>query len=158
MDFRLYNIESHLKTILDLFQDAQFDDYESYIEMIDALEDDRQAILVDLALEIKNIKNLANQVAELEKKYKERRCRLENRQEVLRDYILAHYTEKIKTEEVSIYTMKTTAVKIEDESAIPEDYFRIKREVDKAKISIQIKSGNVVPGASMQDGVAIVIK
>lgn len=39
-----------------------------------------------------------------------------------------------------------------DESAIPEDFFRVKREVNKNKINDEYKKGNTVPGVSLDNG------
>lgn len=44
------------------------------------------------------------------------------------------------------------AVQIDDESAIPSEYFRIKKEIDKAGIKKAIKAGTDVPGAQVVPG------
>lgn len=44
------------------------------------------------------------------------------------------------------------AVQVDDESAVPTEYFRIKKEIDKAGIKKAIKAGADVPGAKIVPG------
>lgn len=45
-----------------------------------------------------------------------------------------------------------SSVAIDSEDELPEAYFRIKREVNKAAIAEELKAGGFVPGAHMEEG------
>lgn len=52
----------------------------------------------------------------------------------------------------SFKTRKSTIVDIEDESVIPEDYFKIKttQSVDKKKLAVDLKAGGVIQGVRLK--------
>jgi len=52
----------------------------------------------------------------------------------------------------------TPAISIIDESAIPEKFWIVKREVSKASIKDAIKAGEEVPGIEIQRGETLVIR
>lgn len=59
---------------------------------------------------------------------------------------------------VNVSTRSSKAVSIDNEAELPEEYWRIKYEPDKTAISKAIKSGQDVPGASLQTNRSLIIK
>lgn len=59
--------------------------------------------------------------------------------------------DKVKTQFGSFSFRKSTSVEILDETVIPDDFFRVKKEVQKSVIADAIKAGHVVPGAALKE-------
>lgn len=47
---------------------------------------------------------------------------------------------------------KPQGVIVTDEKLLPEDYWRVKKEINKAKINLDMKDGKEVPGATFDNG------
>ena len=66
--------------------------------------------------------------------------------------------EKIETSLYKFSTRKSKSVNILDESLIPDEYFKIKKEVSKTEISKAINSGVVVGGAEIIEKISLTVK
>jgi phage host-nuclease inhibitor protein Gam len=67
--------------------------------------------------------------------------------------------EKFKTPFAAYSIRKNAAaVQIADDAAIPDEYFRTKREVDKAAIKEAIKAGAEIAGCALVQGESLQIK
>ena len=67
--------------------------------------------------------------------------------------------QKVKTAKVSMWIKKTTALEIDNEDTIPQEYFREKRsiELDKTKLKNDLEEGVSVQGACIKENQSIVI-
>jgi len=59
---------------------------------------------------------------------------------------------------IAISWRKSSAVEIQNEEVIPDDYYVIKRDISKTLISEAIKAGTTVPGAALVERQNLVIK
>ena len=66
--------------------------------------------------------------------------------------------EKIETSLYKFSTRKSKSVNIIDESLIPDEYFKIKKEVSKSEISKAISSGVDVSGAEIVEKISLTVK
>ena len=66
--------------------------------------------------------------------------------------------EKIETSLYKFSTRKSKSVNIIDESLIPDEYFKIKKEVSKTEISKAINSGVNVSGAEIVEKISLTVK
>lgn len=66
--------------------------------------------------------------------------------------------EKIETSFYKFSTRKSKSVNIIDESLIPDDFFKIKKEVSKSEISKAINSGIDVKGAEIVEKISLTVK
>jgi hypothetical protein len=57
---------------------------------------------------------------------------------------------KLAGEDFTGYLKTSEAVLIEDESRLPDEAWRVKREVDRAAIRDALKAGKTIPGASLE--------
>lgn len=74
------------------------------------------------------------------------------------DWLDAQVTDKLKTALVSIYHSRTKKTELTDESAIPDEYIKVTKTVQKEAIKKAIQSGVDVPGAKLVDSKYIVIR
>lgn len=58
---------------------------------------------------------------------------------------------KTATASVSIASLRPSVV-VTDETALPDQFIRVKREADKAAIKAALEAGESVPGASLSNG------
>ena len=68
--------------------------------------------------------------------------------------------QKVKTAKVSMWIKKTTALEIDNEDTIPQEYFREKRsiELDKTKLKNDLEEGVFIQGACIKENQSIVIR
>lgn len=78
----------------------------------------------------------------------------------LREYVAANIApgEKLADDRVALSWRKSQAVRVADESSVPDDYYRYSREIDKAQIHDALKAGTEVPGCEMETRQSLVIK
>lgn len=95
-------------------------------------------------------KKRADEIAERQKRYATRAKRL-------RDTTLAIMTGYgAAKHEMADMTLSIRApllsVKVEDEAAVPDDYWRVTRAIDKTAIGAALKAGEAVPGCALREG------
>ena len=100
-------------------------------------------------------------IKKFEGKIKTRRERLQNRRDRLKEYIDRNLTaaqiERIEGEFVNISYRKSEKVEIDNESEIPEEYWRVTKEPDKTAIKQALKAG-ISMGAHLEPTKSIQIK
>lgn len=92
-----------------------------------------------------------------EKRFKERRQRLEHKVEKLRELVfkIMQFAEihKVELPEATLSVRSgAQQVLITDESKLPDDLCKIERSPKKAEIKEALKSGKEVPGAELSNG------
>lgn len=94
--------------------------------------------------------NLTTEIKRLTEKREAVRNKVSSLKETLKMAMETVDKPKVKTPLFNFRIQKNPAsVKITDETVIEEKYFKIKREVDKAKIKEIIKSGGYIDGAEL---------
>ena len=67
--------------------------------------------------------------------------------------------ETYKDSTVTVYYRKTTAVMVEEGAVLPEEYLRYsKPTVNKTALGEALRGGTVIPGASIETHVSMIIK
>lgn len=158
---RLYDISEALRAVLEggfvfndetgevMFDSSNLDDLKaSYDEKLEACAIVKKECDADAAA-----------IREEEKKLAERRHRLESKSARMSDYIARNMIgDGLQTPKVSLSWRKSKQVIIEDESAIPSDFIEMQPKISKKMIGDAIKSGEIVPGASMIEKKNLVVK
>lgn len=110
-----------------------------------------------LAPAYKNSERLIVELKAQEQVLAAKRKEHEDLQEQIREYLRTNM-EECGVSEITAPNLiiqlsgGSEAVQIDDEQSIPEPYWRVKKEVDKANIKKAIKEGFDVPGASIVEG------
>ena len=159
---KLYEID---RAIEDLFLNSidpdtgELIDISEEIESLQLAQDEKRE---NIGLLIKNLSAEADAIRAEEKNLAERRRATENHVERLKDYLMSSLKgEKFSTPRVSISYRKSTAVFIEDEITFlnkhPE-YARIKTEIDKASVKYDLKNGESVTGAALEERTSMIVR
>lgn len=97
------------------------------------------------------IKAISEEIARLQKRKKAREKLIENLKGFLTYAMKVRKLEKLETDTFTVSFKKNPpSVVIDNESLIPENFFRIKKEVDKASIKDVLKAGQSVLGAHLE--------
>lgn len=148
---KLYEINAEIERLLESAVDPETGELTGSVEGLDQLEMDLKTKVLDTACYIKGTEAEAEAIREEEKKLAARRKTLERRTEWLREYLTQNMTagEKLKDNRVSLSWRSSVSVDVLDEEVIPENFWRIKREVDKTSIRDALKAGTMVRGAQL---------
>jgi hypothetical protein len=161
MNLTLYNLTAEIQTILD---DDEAD-FEKLGEFVPKFEDKASSI----ALFCEMTEDLAKAIKEREALVVAHRKMLERRVQRARDYLrdcmqaAEVYKVTDKRTGTSIALQKNPpAVKITDETLLPDDVWRVvpqpPPEVDKKLIAERLKGGETIPGAELSESFRVVIK
>lgn len=132
------------------------DDEELRLDTIEA-ETEANELFSSLLAVIIDADMKAVGLATYEKKFKERRQRLEHKVEKLRELVfkIMQFAEihKIELPEATLSIRDgAQQVVITDESKIPDDLCKIERSPKKTEIKEALKSGKEIPGAELSNG------
>lgn len=148
----LYELNHDLQTVIDsgfVFNEETgeviFDQ-----ENLDELEMQYADKLEGCAIYYKNLMSDSKALRDEEKNLAERRRIIDNKAARMAEYISKNLNgEKFSTSKVNITWRKSKQVVIEDEMAIPDEYKKITATANKTAISKALKSGAIVPGATL---------
>lgn len=132
------------------------EDEELRLDMIEAETEANELFSSLLAIMIEADKSAVG-LANYEKKFKERRARMEHRVEKLRELVfkIMQFAEihKIELPEATLSIRNgTQQVLITDATKLPDDLCKIERSPKKTEIKEALKSGKEVPGAELSNG------
>ena len=161
---RLYEIDAALDALLSSV-DEETGELLIDAEAIDALMLERETVLENMALEVKNLVAEGAAIRAEETALAERRKRLERKAEWLKGYLAESLNgEKMETPRVSVGFRRSKAVEL-DESKFwfwcadhPEYARRKDPEPDKKAITDALKRGEEIPGAQLVERVSMTIK
>jgi dsDNA-specific endonuclease/ATPase MutS2 len=158
----LYEIAGIYRQVLDMEPESD-DEFSAMMTALDELEGE----LIEKADNIvRYIRNLSAEAEALKAEeaalYKKRRA-VENKAERLKAYLAAQMTlcglRELRAGLFKLRLQPTPpAISIVDEAAIPEQYRKVKVEIDKLAIRDALKAGEEVPGIEVQRGEALVIR
>lgn len=153
----LYEIDKSISDLIDP-ETGEILDYEAF----ESLQMEREQKCENIACWIKNLNAEATAIREEEKTLADRRRAAENKAERLKMYLrLALNGQKFSTSKVAVSYRNSRRVFIGDEAEFlrehPE-YARIKTEIDKASITDALKSGEIIPGAILEDNISVIVR
>lgn len=164
----IYNIDDRLRELDERLSEAFDEDTGEILdeELVNAIMDEISAL--DVAREkkiegallmrqeaLEEAASIANEIKRLTaaKKQRERRAdRLKNYAE------MALAGEKFKTDMISVSYRKSEAVEITDETSLPVNFWKVKKEPMKTEIKKAIKRGEDVAGAVLVKKMNMIIK
>lgn len=127
---------------------------EEVIHYLKALDDGFDDKVENLTYVIKNYESDIESIKNEEKRLADKRKNLENKITYYKKYLLENMKainkEKVKAGIFSINIQKNKPkVVVWDQNLIEENYFRVKKEIDKQKIKDDLKLGIEVKGAEL---------
>lgn len=163
---KLYEIEAAIneaiEELLSSVDEETGEVDETKAQALEALKEEKEKKLENIACYIKNLKAEAAALKEEEGKLNQRRKAAENKAARLSEFIGLHIStdEKITTARAVIAFRKSKRVDVLDESAIPQKFIKTKTEtsVDKVAIAHAFKEGATVPGVDYIDTYSLQIK
>ena len=100
-----------------------------------------------------DIDSIDEQIKKLQGKKKTLTAGIDDFKDKLRDGMWSNGISKIEHELFEFSCSKPSeVVNITNEKALPELYFRIKKEVDKAGLKVDLKRGEIIDGAELTEG------
>ena len=155
---RLYDISKEIEnTIEDMFANADSETGEVRQEDLDKLSKlqvQKEEKLENIGCYIKNLDAEAKAIEEEVKALNKRKETLKKKSERLKNYVSSILNgEKFESTKVVFSFRKSDEVSILDESLIPEEYMRIKTNIEPNKDAIKkaLKAGKEVRGAFLVD-------
>ncbi len=142
-------------------------DPQTVADTLEAMQGDLEVKATNVAMFIRNLESLADQIKQAEAAMAARRKAIETRAESIREYLLTNMVRtgisKIESPYFRISLRNNPpSVVVDDPDAIPWEYQRQKPapppEVDKVAVKEALKSGITVPGARLVVGQSVTIK
>lgn len=162
----LYTIaDQYLQDVAKL-QDLDLDP-QTVADTLEGLSGDLEVKATNVAMFVRNLESLADQIKQAEDTMEKRRKAIEARAESIREYLLANMQRtgisKIDSPYLHIALRKgPPAVVIDDVSLIPYRYMRQPQTPppapDKMEIAEALKFGEKVPGAHLESRQTVIIK
>lgn len=162
---KLYELSTQYKQLVDMLEQAQ-----DNIETLEAIHDTLDAITDNIEIKADNIAKVMQQLkAEKEmidaesKRLADRAAKLQKQHDQLKAYLFENMSvigaDKIKTALFS-FTIRNNhpSVNVIDESLIPQEFIKITPSIDKKSILEQLKNGQEVAGAVLQQTKSLMIK
>lgn len=151
----LYDIDQRIADLIDP-DTGEITDYAALDALQMAREDKIRQIVYARRNALADLNAVSAEIARL-KKIEET---LGNRVESIDGYLkYALNGEKYKDETTTIYYRKTTAVVVSDDAVVPEEFLRYsKPTVNKTALGEALRGGMVIPGASIETHVSMIIK
>lgn len=161
---KIYEIPGALRDLLDRL-DADPDTGEVDGEALAAYAEYNAAAAEKLegtACYVRELKAEADAIKAEEERLAKRRKALENKSERLKNYMMPALEAmggKVKGVMASVRIGKSQAVTVFDLDALPDAFKRVVTKVDPDKVALKkaIKSGEVIPGAALEDRQSVVI-
>lgn len=162
---KLYELSTQYTQLVDMLEQAQ-DNFET----LEAIHDTLNAITDSIEIKADNIAKVMQQLkVEKEiidsecKRLADRGAKLQKQHDQLKAYLFENMSmigaDKIKTALFS-FTIRNNppSVNVIDESLIPQEFIKITPSIDKKSILEQLKGGQEVAGAILQQTKSLMIK
>lgn len=121
-------------------------------------EDVALAVATDLRQDEMTMDMIRAEEKRLAKMRKACESRAETKRNALDRYMRSNGIVKVNGMSATIGYRKSEAVVVDNEAELPESYFRVKKEVDKAGIKAAIKKGQEVAGAHIEKRESLYVK
>ncbi|MDD5037427.1 MAG: siphovirus Gp157 family protein [Methylococcaceae bacterium] len=161
----IYEISARYQSLLDRLYDPDLPE-DCILDTLEGIEGEMADKAENIAALCCELEATAAAIKEAETRQKSRRQAMENKASRLRKYLLdamaATGNSKFETSRFRIAIRQNPeAVIIDDEAAIPGDYYReipARMELDKAILKQAMKDGFPVPGAHLERGQRLEIR
>ena len=158
----LYEIAGQYRAVLEM-EPENDDELAAQMNALDELGGELTVKADNIVRYMRNLSSEADALKAEEDKLYQKRKAIENKHDRLKNYLAVQlYLAGIRELKAGIFKLRfqptTPAISIIDESAIPEKFWIVKREVSKASIKDAIKAGEEVPGIEIQRGETLVIR
>ena len=121
--------------------------------MTDIIEMKAQQLAAKLSVSQINLDDIDDQIKTLQAKKKKMTSELDQFKDELRESMVEHGVTRIESDDILFRLDKpSTVVKITDEGAIPDKFWRVKKEVDKTAVKKALQVGDEVEGAELSEG------
>ena len=159
----LYEISKEYKDLFEITQHESFDaetgelidESEATKSLFDGLEDTLGNKLDNTQYISKELLSDSTALKDEAKRLNAKAKALDNKALYLKELMFgalnASENKKLKTQKFSFSISRSESVSIKDESELPREYVRIKKEADKAKIKKDLKDGVAIDGCSIQE-------
>lgn len=149
---KLYEIRQEIENLMNLIDEDGTIEESSFaqLEELAIAEEDK---LENIGLLLKNLTAEAKAIRDEEKALAKRRKAIENQAERLKkyagDYLLNSGRSEFKTARVKLSFRKSTAVQVDDDELIPDEFWQVKKEISRSLISKALKDGQAVAGCQL---------
>jgi len=151
---KLYELTEQYNNIMELIENPDVPQ-ELLEESLNTINDELDTKLENIAKVIKSIEVDIKGLKEEEKRLANRRKAKENKISNLKEYVEGAMRStgvfKVKGKVFTLAIQKNApSVFIKDLERIPNEYFRVKEEIDKVLLIQHLKEGQVIEGAELQ--------
>ena len=149
---KLYEIQEQIEYLLNLVdEDGAIE--ESSFAQLEELAIAEEEKLENIGLLLKNWTAEAKAIREEEKNLADRRRAIENQADRLKEYagnhLLKSNRSEFKTAKVRLSFRKSTAVQVDNDELIPDEFWQVKKEISRSLIGKALKDGQVVAGCML---------
>lgn len=144
----IYEIQGRFLTILDMLESSDLDP-QMLADTMEGIEGELEAKCENYAMVLKNLEGdieaLDNEIRRLTSRKKTLENNIKRMKEAVRDVMIATGKTKFKTELFSFSVQNNPASVVldtEDLDTLPDEFIRIKKEVDKAAIKEALLKGD----------------
>lgn len=151
----LYDIDQRIADLIDP-ETGEITDFSA----LDALQMERSEKVGQIARAYRNALAEAAAIGAEVDRLTQREKAASKRADSLKSYLeYALNGETYKDNTVTVYYRKTTAVVVAEDAVLPEEYLRYsKPAVNKTALGEALRGGTVIPGASIETHVSMIIK
>ena len=155
----LYEINAELQNILNSVDPETGEITDEQLAALSEITLARDEKIDNIACYIKSLKAEAEALKAEKQALAERQSQKERHAERWRDWLaMIMNGEKFESPRSKISWRKSTSVNVFDDREVPEEYWKIKREVSKSDISAALKAGTHVPGAVLEEKMNMQVK
>lgn len=162
MNKNLYEVNKSIAEVLENAIDEETGEIldEELFESLDALEMEKEQLIEEVCLEIKNTESYAEALKAEKKAIADKQSAAERHVESLKKYVkFALNNEKLKTSKVSVSYRKSKSVEFSgDITSLPEDCVKVEKSVRKTELKKHLDAGEQFDGASIVEKVNMIIK
>ena len=160
---QLYNLMDNYQQLLDYIDSAEELDESLLVDTLESIDEAFEDKIISIAYVIKNndadIDTISNEIRRLQK-LKQTKVNANDRlKDYAKDNMLQLDKTKIKGDLFNVSVRNNAeSVEILNESALPEDAFKVTRTPDKTAIKEALKNGHDVDGATLKRTQSLQIK
>lgn len=159
---KLYEIDEAYQAWQEKVMEAEGEVTPELMEELNQIQENGDEKLESYAIVVKSLLSDSAAINAEKKRLEEREKRAKLAAERVKGYAdhLMHLLGKdtFKTARAAITYRKSESINITDETAIPEQYFRVKREVSKTDIKAALKNGEAIDGVELVENQNIQIR
>ena len=151
---KLYELTEQYNNLMELMENPDVPQ-EMLEESLNQINDELDTKLENIAKVIKSFEVDTKGLKEEEKRLADRRKAKENKISSLKEYVEGAMRStgvfKVKGKVFTLAIQKNApSVLIKDLECIPNEYFKVKKEVDKTLLKEKLKEGQIIEGAELQ--------